>query len=78
MVFGLYGPYEDEHQIDPVGCVDGDFRVTRGGGHGTVAYYLRSANRMGTLPQDKSFMIGFRVALGEAPKSKGGSRATPM
>jgi len=65
-----YGPYEAEHQIDPVGRVDGDFKVTRGGSHGTVAYYLRSANRMGTLPQDKSFMIGFRVVLGEMPKTK--------
>lgn len=72
-----YGPYEDEHQIDPVGRVDGHFKVTRGGSHGTVAYYLRSANRIGTLPQDKSFMIGFRVVLGEAPKNKGGLRATP-
>lgn len=64
-----YGPYEDEHQIDPIGRADGDFKVTRGGSHGTVAYYLRAANRMGTLPQDKSFMIGFRVVLGEMPKT---------
>jgi len=65
-----YGPYENEHQTDPVGRVDGDFKVTRGGSHGTVAYYLRSANRMGTLPEDKSFMIGFRVVLGEMPNNK--------
>ncbi|MFQ6035318.1 MAG: SUMF1/EgtB/PvdO family nonheme iron enzyme [Sedimentisphaerales bacterium] len=65
-----YGPYEKQYQIDPVGRIDGDFKVTRGGSHGTVAYYLRSANRMGTLPQDKSFMIGFRVVLGKMPKTK--------
>jgi formylglycine-generating enzyme required for sulfatase activity len=35
-----YGPYEAGHQIDPVGRVDGDFKVTRGGSHATFAYYL--------------------------------------
>jgi formylglycine-generating enzyme required for sulfatase activity len=68
--FDWHGPYEDLHQTDPVGRVDGEFKVTRGGSHGTVAYYLRSANRMGTLPRDRSFMIGFRVVLGEMPKTK--------
>jgi sulfatase modifying factor 1 len=62
-----YGPYEGKSQVDPVGRVNGDFKVSRGGSHGTVAYYLRSANRMGTLPEDKSFVIGFRVAIGEMP-----------
>jgi hypothetical protein len=62
-----YGPYAPGEQLDPVGRADGDFRVTRGGSHATVAYYLRSANRMGTLPEDRSHLIGFRVALGEAP-----------
>ena len=59
-----YGPYPPEHQVDPVGRADGDFKVTRGGSHSTFAFYLRSANRMGTLPEDKSWLIGFRVALG--------------
>ena len=62
-----YGPYSEAPQTDPVGRVDGDFKVSRGGSHGTVAYYLRSANRMGTLPEDKHFLIGFRVVLGELP-----------
>ena len=62
-----YGPYEAAEQVDPVGRRDGDFKVARGGSHSTVAFYLRSANRMGTLPEDKSWLIGFRVALGEAP-----------
>jgi len=62
-----YGPYAPEDQVDPVGRADGDFRVTRGGSHSTVAYYLRSANRMGSLPEDRSWYIGFRVAIGEAP-----------
>jgi len=64
-----YGPYVKGHQIDPVGRVDGEFKVSRGGSHGTVAYYLRSSNRMGTLPEDRSFVIGFRVMIGEMPKS---------
>jgi len=64
-----YGPYEPGNQQDPVGRSDGDFKVTRGGSHGTVAFYLRSANRLGALPDDKSHMIGFRVALGPMPET---------
>jgi len=62
-----YGPYTEGEQTDPVGCVDGDFRATRGGSHSTLLEYLRSANRLGTLPEDKSWLIGFRVVLGEMP-----------
>ena len=65
-----YGPYLRDNYKDPVGYADGDFKVTRGGSHSTVAFYLRSANRMGTLPEDKHHMIGFRVVLGEMPKTK--------
>ena len=72
-----YGPYEANDQVNPVGRVDGDFKVTRGGSHGTVAFYLRSANRMGTLPDDKTQVIGFRVVLAEAPNSKPLPMATP-
>ncbi|KPL08906.1 hypothetical protein AMJ85_07540 [candidate division BRC1 bacterium SM23_51] len=67
--YDWYGPYEEGRQIDPVGRADGDFKVTRGGSHGTVPYYLRSANRLGTLREDKSWLIGFRVVLGEMPKT---------
>lgn len=62
-----YGPYTAEDQIDPVGYADGDFLVTRGGSHSTDPYYLRSANRAGALPEDRSWLIGFRVAIGELP-----------
>ncbi len=65
-----YGPYEAEEGSDPTGRADGDFRVTRGGSHSTKLFYLRSANRSGTLPRDKSWLIGFRVACGEAPATK--------
>jgi hypothetical protein len=50
-----------------MGRAGGDFKVTRGGSHSTELYYLRSANRSGALPEDKSWMIGFRVVLGEVP-----------
>ncbi len=68
-----YGPYEAGEQVDPPGSAGGDFRVTRGGSHSTTARYLRSRNRMGALPEDRSWLIGFRVAVGEAP-----ARAKPL
>jgi formylglycine-generating enzyme required for sulfatase activity len=68
-----YAPYPVGDRVDPVGPDDGEFRVTRGGSHSTEAYYLRSANRMGALPGERSWYIGFRVALGEPA----GRRAAP-
>ncbi|MHC4646696.1 MAG: SUMF1/EgtB/PvdO family nonheme iron enzyme [Planctomycetota bacterium] len=65
-----YGPYKAKSQKDPVGYVSGDFKVLRGGSHGTHIYYLRSANRLGTVPEDKHWLIGFRVVIGEMPKTK--------
>ena len=65
-----YGPYEQAEQADPVGRAAGDFRVTRGGSQGTQVSFLRSANRSGTLPEDKSWLIGFRVAIGELPDTE--------
>ncbi|MHC4528034.1 MAG: SUMF1/EgtB/PvdO family nonheme iron enzyme, partial [Planctomycetota bacterium] len=65
-----YGPYSAGPQADPVGLIDGDFRVTRGGSHATHIYYLRSANRLGTVPEDKHWLIGFRVVIGEMPDSE--------
>ena len=65
-----YGPYEPADQSDQVGRSTGDFKVTRGGSHSTDVQYLRSANRLGTLPQDKSWLIGFRVVQAELPKTE--------
>lgn len=65
-----YGPYVAQRQTDPVGYADGEFKVTRGGSHSTKLFYLRSANRSGTLPEDRSWLIGFRVALGPPPDTK--------
>ncbi|MHC4500987.1 MAG: exo-alpha-sialidase, partial [Planctomycetota bacterium] len=69
--YDWYGPYKTGEQVDPIGLVDGDFKVTRGGSHGTNLYYLRSANRMGTLPENKHWLIGLRVVIGELPKTSG-------
>ncbi len=64
-----YGPYLPAEQTDPVGYIDGDFRVSRGGSHNTELRYLRSANRQGTLPEDKHWLIGFRVVIGKRPST---------
>jgi len=65
-----YGPYARGAHTDPVGRVGGDFKVTRGGSHSTKVSYLRSANRLATLPEDKSWLIGFRVVLGRMPNTE--------
>lgn len=64
-----YGPYESEPQVDPIGRESGLYRVTRGGSHSTLLCYLRSANRMGAVPEDKHWYIGFRVVCGEIPET---------
>jgi sulfatase modifying factor 1 len=68
--YDWYGPYEASLQVDPLGRAQGNFRVTRGGSHSTELYYLRSCNRMGALPADKSWYIGLRVVLGEMPTTE--------
>ena len=65
--YDWYGPYDQDEQTDPVGRADGNFKVTRGGSHSTQISFLRSANRLGALPEDKSWLIGFRVVSGEMP-----------
>ena len=65
-----YGPYKKGLQKDPVGYIDGNFRVLRGGSHGTSVYYLRSANRMAALPETRNWYTGFRIVLGEPAQTK--------
>ncbi|MCU0983093.1 MAG: formylglycine-generating enzyme family protein, partial [Pirellulaceae bacterium] len=65
-----YGPYAAAAQTDPVGCAEGHFRVTRGGSHSTTVEFLRSANRSGTLPEDTSWLIGFRVVQAPWPSTR--------
>ncbi|MHC4639299.1 MAG: SUMF1/EgtB/PvdO family nonheme iron enzyme, partial [Planctomycetota bacterium] len=64
-----YGPYKSCEQDDPVGYIDGDFKVSRGGSHSTILFYLRSANRSGALPEDRNWVTGFRVVAGKMPKT---------
>ena len=64
-----YGPYQPQPQKDPIGREEGLYRVTRGGSHSTLLCYLRSANRMGAVPEDKHWYIGFRVVCGEMPQT---------
>lgn len=65
-----YGPYEESDQVDPVGRVDGDQRVFRGGFHSTLVRFLRSANRGSWVQNSASERIGFRVVQAEAPLGK--------
>lgn len=71
-----HGPYQADETLDPVGAPAGDFRVTRGGSHSTETRYLRSANRSGTLPADRSWLIGFRVLAGPKLESAAATLAS--
>lgn len=63
----FHGSYREGPATDPSGPLTGDTRVTRGGSHSTVPYYLRSANRSAALPADRHWLIGFRVVIGGSP-----------
>jgi formylglycine-generating enzyme len=56
-----WAPYPSGPCVDPVGPKTGIFAVTRGGSHSTHPYYLRSSNRSATLPESRSWIVGFRV-----------------
>lgn len=62
-----YAPYTHKDQTNPIGSKDGLFRVTRGGSHGTPTEYLRSANRMAMIPEDKHWLTGFRIVQADFP-----------
>ncbi|WP_220472594.1 SUMF1/EgtB/PvdO family nonheme iron enzyme [Spirosoma foliorum] len=70
-----YGPYSGE-QSDPVGRAAGTFRVTRGGSHGTPVTFLRSANRLAMIPEDKSWLVGFRIVQAPMPSTQPQPAAT--
>jgi formylglycine-generating enzyme required for sulfatase activity len=79
-----YGPYDAADQVDPAGRADGYARVVRGGSYlipsrsTNSARYCRSANRSGRLPEDADRATGFRVVLGELPKTKPLPVAVPL
>lgn len=62
-----YGPYSADPQTDPAGPASGTYRVTRGGSHHTPVKYLRSANRMAMIPEDRHSQTGFRVVACDGP-----------
>ena len=70
-----YAPYLDRDVSDPAGPREGDFRVTRGGSHSTETYYLRSSNRAGALPEERNWLIGFRVVCAEPVPPRPGRKA---
>jgi hypothetical protein len=72
-----YGPYSKSSQTDPVGPKTGTYRVTRGGSHHTPVKYLRSANRMAMLPDDRHSLTGFRVVQADYP-SASATAQSPM
>ena len=63
---GLVRPLSRPRRERP-GPPGGDFRVTRGGSHSTETYYLRSSNRAGVLPEERNWLIGFRVVCADYP-----------
>ena len=64
-----YGPYDNRLRKDPVGAASGLFNVTRGGSHNTALFFLRSANRLATIPEDRHWALGFRVVQATLPKT---------
>ncbi|EDY21670.1 protein of unknown function DUF323 [Chthoniobacter flavus Ellin428] len=62
-----YAPYDPSQMVDPVGPVDGEFRVVRGGANWQLARLLRSANRLSMEPWARNLIIGFRVVQADAP-----------
>lgn len=63
--YDIYGPYSEKTETDPIGVSEGYSRVTRGGSHNTPVNFLRSANRMAMIAEDKHWLTGFRLV--EAP-----------
>ena len=62
-----YAAYSADEQTDPVGPAEGEFRVTRGGSHHTPDEFLRSANRLAMIPEDRHSLTGFRVVQSDKP-----------
>jgi uncharacterized protein (TIGR02145 family) len=58
-----YKGYSSSKESNPLGSNSGDFRIIRGGGWNSTAYYCRTTHRSGALPQDKDHTIGFRLVL---------------
>ena len=59
-----YGSYSSDAQTDPTGPTSGDYRVLRGGGWSSDAYYCRVLSRYsGSASSSNAWDRGFRLAL---------------
>ena len=65
--------YSNSPRNNPKGPGSGPYRVMRGGSWFSDPGYLRAASRFFFDPDSRYFLIGFRLALGAAVTSKGGS-----
>ena len=73
----FYGPYSLSNVINPGGPDRGEYRVTRGGSHHTPDQFLRSANRMAMLPDDRNSLTGFRIVQAHSEPHLHRAAATP-
>ncbi len=75
-----YGPYQSASAIltDPAGPKTGTMRVTRGGSHNVPVAGLRSANRLGLLPGDRTYLTGFRVVQADLVPSPEAEQPVPQ
>jgi len=60
-----FGDYAAEAAVNPVGPVEGSYRVLRGGSWYYNGRLVRSANRLRYVPVYRDGIIGFRLALGQ-------------
>ena len=58
-----YGAYNDEPQTDPTGPEMGTERVIRGGSWISIRRDSRNTSRDSEAPENRSFNVGFRLAL---------------
>jgi len=56
-----YEAYNSGAQTDPTGAFSGTHRMISGGNWGSTVEYCRSANRYYYLPNNRSYIIGFRL-----------------
>ncbi|MDD2365516.1 MAG: SUMF1/EgtB/PvdO family nonheme iron enzyme [Desulfuromonadaceae bacterium] len=59
----FYGEYSKGKQLDPTGPLEGSARVSRGGSWGSDSTALRTTNRIGSSPDNRHNVQGFRLAL---------------
>lgn len=62
--FDIYGGYDDDGAVNPVGAASGALRVARGGGWNDFAKNMRSAYRATTAPDKSSYNLGLRLVRG--------------